>query len=57
MLEPGSEEAPRGQPQTVSKPKQLLVEGRDAEVFFRAMIRSLGLTELEIRNFGGIGCQ
>jgi hypothetical protein len=33
--------------------KQLLVEGRDIEVFFKAIIRKLQLTEIQLQNFGG----
>ncbi len=39
----------------ISYSKVLLVEGRDAFHFFMALLRHLGmLTEIEIRNFGGI---
>ena len=40
----------------ISYSKVLLVEGRDAFEFFKAMLRHLGLlSEIEIRNFGGVG--
>jgi len=35
----------------ISKPKQLLVEGRTPELFFAAFLRYLGI-EAEIHNFG-----
>ncbi len=39
----------------ISYSKVLLVEGRDAFEFFKAMLRHLGLlSEIEIRNFGGV---
>ena len=38
-----------------SKPKQLIVEGRDAEEFFRALLGKIGLAEeIQIQNFGGV---
>ena len=37
------------------KPKQLFVEGRDAEEFFGALLRKMDLVnEIQIRNFGGV---
>ena len=39
----------------IEKPKQLLVEGRDAEEFFEALLRDMNsLEEIQIQNFGGI---
>jgi len=38
-----------------NKPKQLIVEGRDAEEFFSALLRKIGLAEeIQIQNFGGV---
>ncbi len=34
--------------------KQLLVEGRDAEKFFEALIKAMALYDLQIQNFGGV---
>lgn len=34
--------------------KQLLVEGRDAERFFAALIKTMGLGDLQVQNFGGV---
>ena len=33
---------------------QLLVEGKDAENFFRGFVRRLSLPEIEVRDFGGV---
>lgn len=38
----------------ITKSKQLLVEGRDAEIFFQAFLNQLGLSDFQIQNFGGI---
>jgi hypothetical protein len=40
-------------PKEISYPKQLLVEGRDTEVFFLALIRTLSLGDIQLQNFGG----
>lgn len=42
------------QPKTITHPKQLLVEGRDGATFFAAWLKQLGLSEIQIQNFGGI---
>lgn len=41
-------------PKAITHPKQLLVEGRDAVAFFGALLKHLGLSEVQIQNFGGI---
>jgi hypothetical protein len=38
----------------ITESKQLLVEGRDAEVFFQALLRFMSLTGIQVQNFGGI---
>ena len=39
----------------IGKPRQLFVEGRDAEEFFMALLRNMRLVdEVQIQNFGGI---
>jgi hypothetical protein len=42
-------------PQTkeISQPKQLLVEGRSAEIFFGALLNQLALNDVQTQNFGG----
>ncbi len=42
------------QPRVITEARQLLVEGRDAEVFFSALIRSMGMTGLQVQDFGSI---
>jgi hypothetical protein len=42
------------QPKEITYAKQLLVEGRDAVAFFGALLKHLDLSEVQIRNFGGI---
>lgn len=42
------------QPRLIDQTKQLLVEGRDAVVFFTAFIAHLGLSGIQLQNFGGI---
>ncbi len=34
--------------------RQLLVEGRDAERFFQALLKTTGILDLQIQNFGGV---
>ena len=42
-------------PRPIEKPKQLVVEGRDAEEFFAALLREMGLEEeIQVQSFGGI---
>ena len=38
----------------IEKPKQLLVEGSDADSFFSALLKEVNITEIQIQNFGGI---
>ncbi|MCC6446840.1 MAG: hypothetical protein IT210_25735 [Armatimonadetes bacterium] len=40
-------------PKTITEAKQLLVEGKDAEVFFAAMIKHMKLPGIQIQDFGG----
>lgn len=43
------------QPLTLSKPKQLLVEGRDSEAFFYPFVESIGLKDVvQIHDYGSI---
>jgi hypothetical protein len=42
-------------PKRITEPKQLIVEGADAVYFFRALLKHLDLTGIQIQNFGGIG--
>jgi hypothetical protein len=42
-------------PKTITGPRQLLVEGRSPELFFEAMFPAIGLTNIQLQNFGGIG--
>ena len=37
----------------MEKRKQLLVEGRDEEGFFGALLKHLGIDDIEVRNYGG----
>jgi len=41
-------------PSVISKSKQLLVEGRDAQEFFAALLNHLALREIQVQNFGGV---
>ena len=40
-------------PTPIAKPKLLLVEGRDEEEFFGALLRYLKISEIEVRNYQG----
>ncbi len=41
--------------ESIDKPKQLFVEGRDIEEFFKVLLRNMDLiAEVQIQNFGGI---
>lgn len=40
-------------PGGLEQPKQLIVEGRDCEVFFTALLRKIGLSDVQVQNFGG----
>ena len=44
----------RRPPRRIESDVQLLVEGRDSEGFFKALIRHLGLTKVQIQDFGGV---
>ena len=44
----------RRPPQRIESDVQLLVEGRDSKGFFDALIRHLGLTNVQIQDFGGV---
>ncbi len=41
-------------PRPIDEAGQLVVEGRDAEVFFRAMLRHLGLARMQVQCCGGV---
>ena len=41
-------------PREISASRQLLVEGRDAEVLFRALLSAQGLTGIQVQDFGSI---
>jgi len=40
-------------PTPISQPKQLVVEGADAQRFFEAFLRAEGVVNAQVRNFGG----
>ena len=40
-------------PVPITRPKQMLVEGRDEEEFFKALLRYLGIDDIEVRHYGG----
>lgn len=44
----------RRPPRKIESAVQLLVEGKDSEGFFKALIRHLGLTSVQIQDFGGV---
>ena len=41
-------------PVGISKPKQLLVEGKDGERFFIALLKRLDVQDMQIQNFGAV---
>ena len=41
-------------PTKITESKQLVVEGRDAEVFFYALLSDMRMTDVQIQNFGGV---
>ena len=41
------------EPKAIVEPKQLVVEGRDAEEFFNALMREMNLTGVQVQNYGG----
>lgn len=41
-------------PQSLTHSKQLIVEGKDAVNFFRALLKHLNITDVQIQNYGGI---
>ena len=42
-------------PKEITQSKQLLVEGRDVEAFFYPFLESMGISDIQIQNYGGIG--
>ena len=40
-------------PVPITRPKQMLLEGRDEEEFFKALLRYLGIDDIEVRHYGG----
>ncbi len=42
------------EPIPITEPKQLAVEGRDAVIFFEALLREMDLAEIQLQNFGGV---
>ncbi len=42
-----------GTPEPIGKQKQLLVEGRSDQEFFKALLRHLGIGDVEVRSYGG----
>ena len=38
---------------TIKTPTQLVVEGRDAEVFFSALLENMQARDVQVQNFGG----
>jgi hypothetical protein len=42
-------------PREISQSRQLLVEGRDAEAFFYPFLASMGIADIQIQNYGGVG--
>jgi len=41
-------------PHRIDTPKQLLVEGRDAQEFFKALLGHLQIADVQVQNFGGV---
>jgi len=41
-------------PREITEPRQLVVEGRDAEALFQALLGQIGVTGVQVQNFGGI---
>ncbi len=41
-------------PKEIEHPKQLLVEGRDAEAFFYPFLENMQISGIQIQNYGGI---
>lgn len=41
-------------PRPITRSRQLVVEGRDAEVFFDALLKHMGLTDVQVQDFGGV---
>lgn len=42
------------QPKPITTPVQLVVEGEDAANFFKALLREMNLTTVQVQNFGGV---
>jgi len=40
-------------PRPIAEPRQIVVEGSDAEAFFKALLRAMGLGGMQVQNFGG----
>ena len=40
-------------PKPITEPRQLAVEGKDAEVFFTALMNEMNLTGVQVQNYGG----
>jgi hypothetical protein len=45
---------PKIMPTQIQEEKLLLVEGRSAKEFFKACIRNISLTDIQIEDFGGV---
>ena len=43
-----------GDPQQIEHPVQLLVEGKDDANFFRAMLRHMSITGVQMQDYGGV---
>ena len=41
-------------PKEIKKPRQLVVEGRSAEIFFKAFLGHEGIDDVQIQDFGGV---
>ena len=42
-------------PKEITAPKQLIVEGNDTAVFFGVILGDLGISNIQIQDFGGVG--
>ena len=42
-------------PTELTAPKQLVVEGKDSMHFFEALLRFLGISDVQVQNSGGVG--
>ena len=41
-------------PDDIHQPKQLLVEGKDAKVFFIEFLKALDISDIQVQDFGGV---